>query len=137
MYSVSDLKKKLQSTWWSMADQDFISRPWVIALLVITAAFFILILAPTIIQNLPDRWREIAGYREALRNQLAAGVDRLAPGLRNDLEERLDWLRQLKSNFYDPIQAIGFIIVVSLAAFGLVVNYIWPGLRQWINSSIQ
>jgi hypothetical protein len=69
----------LRSAWRNMAEQDFISQPRVIAVLAVTAVVSILVLVPTINQNLQRN-------REAFRNRLASMLDRFALALRSSLD---------------------------------------------------
>jgi len=123
MTSVSELKKKLHGAWRSMGEQDFISRPWVITLLVIMAAVFILIMAPTVIQKLPDNWNDLATNREAVRNRLAVAAD-FIPGMRNRLEGSLSQMQQMKSNVSNP--SIGAIIFLLVTLCLTLISFFRP-----------
>ncbi len=117
MISVPDMKNKLQSAWDKMEEQDFISQPWANALLVIMAVVSILIMTPTIIQQLPDQWTR--SY-EALRTRLAAIVDSLALGTRNYIEQGLNQVEQI----YDTVcNTIGQIVVL-LAVYLIIMGYL-------------
>lgn len=128
MISVPDMKNKLQSAWDKMEEQDFISQPWAIALLVIMAVVSILIMTPTIIQQLPDQWSDITRSYEALRTRLAAIVDSLAPGPRNYIRGGLCQVEQMRNRLSNPHP--GCIIVLVLAVCLIIIGYLRPEFFQ-------
>ena len=135
MNFVSGLKRKFQSAQRRVEGQDFISRPWAIALLVIMAVVSILILAPTIVQQLPESWSEVARNQEALKNQLVAVVDRLSPTLRYDFEKLL---QKVKTNpIFKPIQSLSLATILCVAVGLAVVYNLWPEYFQQIVDTIQ
>jgi predicted PurR-regulated permease PerM len=125
MTSVSEVKNKLHGAWRSMGEQDFISQPWVIALLVIMAVAFILILAPAVIQKLPDTWSGITTNQEAIRNQLALAAE-FIPGLKNRLGGSLTRMQQMSSSVSNP--SVGAIIFLLVTLCLTLISFYKPDL---------
>lgn len=135
MTSFSNLKNKLQTTWRNMEEQDFIiTQPWAIALLIIMAVVSIIILAPTILEHLPETWREVARNPEGIWTRLTAIMDRLAPNWRNNPEE---FLRKVRTNGLSSIQSISLITILAVALSLAITYYIWPEYFEQITDSIQ
>ena len=125
MTSVSEVKKKLHEAWSSMGEQDFVSRPWVVALLVIMAVAFIIILAPAVIQNLPDYLSGITTNQEAIRNQLALAAE-FIPGLKNRLGGSLTRMQQMSSSVSNP--SVGAIIFLLVTLCLTLISFFRPDL---------